>query len=60
MVKKYALIDENNKVKIRGFETVRRDWCALSRRVQDKIIRQILIDGNEKKSLTYEKEVIKK
>jgi len=47
---KYALIDENNKVKIRGFETVRRDWCMLSRKVQDKVIRQILIDGNEKKS----------
>ena len=58
--KKYALIDENNKVKIRGFETVRRDWCMLSRKVQDKIIRQILIDGNEKKSLEYVKEIIKK
>ena len=58
--KKYALIDENNKVKIRGFETVRRDWCMLSRRVQDKVIRQILVDGNEKKSLEYVKEIVKK
>jgi len=58
--KKYALIDKNKKVKIRGFETVRRDWCTLARKVQDKVIRQILNDGNEKKSLEYTKEIVKK
>jgi len=58
--KKYALIDEKGKLKIRGFETVRRDWCPLAREVQNKIIRQILKDGNEKKSLKYVKEIIKK
>lgn len=58
--KKYAMIDEKGKVKIRGFETVRRDWCKLSRDVQDKIINQILKDGNEKNALTYVKEIIKK
>ena len=58
--KKYALIDEDKKIKIRGFETVRRDWCQLAREVQNKIIKQILEDGNEKKSLEYTKEIIKK
>ena len=58
--KKYALIDKNKKVKIRGFETVRRDWCTLARKVQDKVIRQILNDGNEKKALEYVKEIVKK
>jgi len=58
--KKYALLGEDNKLKIRGFETVRRDWCKLARNVQNKIIRQILQDGNEKKSLEYLKEVVKK
>jgi DNA polymerase Pol2 len=58
--KKYALIDENGKLKIRGFETVRRDWCALARKVQNKVIRQILEDGNEEKALEYVKEIIKK
>lgn len=57
--KKYALIDEKGKVKIRGFETVRRDWCGISRKMQDKVIRLILKDGNEKKALEYVKEVIK-
>jgi len=58
--KKYALITESNKLKIRGFETVRRDWCALAREVQNKVIRMILEDGNEKKALDYIKEIVKK
>ncbi len=58
--KKYALIDNNDKLKIRGFETVRRDWCNLARKVQNKVIRQILEDGDEKNALEYVKEIIKK
>jgi len=58
--KKYALIDEKGRLKIRGFETVRRDWCGLAREVQNKVIKQILKDGNEKKALEYVKGIIKK
>ena len=58
--KKYALIAENDKVKIRGFETVRRDWCKLARETQDKILRMILKNGNEKEALEYVKKVIEK
>ena len=58
--KKYALIDKQGKIKIRGFETVRRDWCKIAREVQNKVIRQILKEGNEKKSLEYVKKIIKK
>ncbi len=58
--KKYALISENDIIKIRGFETVRRDWCPLARKTQDKILRLILIEGNEKKALEYVKEIINK
>jgi DNA polymerase elongation subunit (family B) len=57
--KKYALVNHEGKVKIRGFETVRRDWCALAREVQNKVIRKILEQGNEKESLEYVKEIIK-
>jgi len=58
--KKYALIDKEGKLKIRGFETVRRDWCNLARQVQNKIIRLVLKEGNEKKALEYVMEIIKK
>ena len=58
--KKYALISEDKKLKIRGFETVRRDWCTLARETQNKVLRMILEDGNETRALIYVKEIIKK
>ena len=57
--KKYALIDKDNKIKIRGFETVRRDWCNLARQTQNKVIQLILKNGNEKQALSYTKKIIK-
>ena len=58
--KKYALINEENKIKIRGFETVRRDWCDLARVTQNKVLEYVLKEGNEKKALEYTKQIIKK
>ena len=57
--KKYALIDKKDKIKIRGFETVRRDWCNLARQTQNHILQLILKTGNEKLALTYIKKIIK-
>ena len=58
--KKYALINWEGKMKIRGFETVRRDWCSLAREVQNKVLEKILKDGSEIRALKYLKEIIKK
>jgi len=58
--KKYALINNAGRVKIRGFETVRRDWCPLARELQNKVIHMILEDGNEIRALQYLKEIVKK
>ena len=49
--KKYALLMEDGNLKIRGFETVRRDWCILARDLQSKILKLILTEGNETKAL---------
>lgn len=49
--KKYALITEKNKLKIRGFETVRRDWCSLARELQDNVLDMILEQGNASQAL---------
>jgi len=57
--KKYALVNESGKLKIRGFETVRRDWCALARNTQSRILKMILEDGNETKSFEYIKKIVK-
>ena len=56
--KKYALINEKGKIKIRGFETVRRDWCGLARDLQNKILVKILKEGDEKSSFEYLKKII--
>ncbi|MBR9706195.1 hypothetical protein GOV14_04115 [Candidatus Pacearchaeota archaeon] len=58
--KKYALIDKKGKIKIRGFETVRRDWCRLARDTQNKILNLILTTGDDKQALEYLKTIIKK
>jgi len=56
--KKYALITEDGKLKIRGFETVRRDWCSLARELQNEVLLRILKEGNEKSALAYTKKII--
>jgi DNA polymerase elongation subunit (family B) len=58
--KKYALVNEQGKVKIRGFETVRRDWCPLAREMQSKVISSILEKGNHEEALEYVKKIILK
>ena len=57
--KKYALLGKDGKLKIRGFETVRRDWCQLARKTQNEVLRMVLQDGNEKRALDLIKKVIK-
>ncbi|MCS7134793.1 MAG: hypothetical protein NZ889_03000, partial [Candidatus Pacearchaeota archaeon] len=57
--KKYALITEDGKIKIRGFETVRRDWCKLARKVQDTVLEMILKDGRPDRALEYVRRIIK-
>ena len=58
--KKYALLSESGNFKIRGFETVRRDWCKLARNLQNEILISVLKDGNEKKALKVLREVVEK
>ena len=58
--KKYALVNDDGKVKIRGFETVRRDWCRLTRDLQSKVLGKIMEDGDEKAALKIFKGVVKK
>ncbi|AOV94515.1 hypothetical protein AQV86_01150 [Nanohaloarchaea archaeon SG9] len=40
--KKYALIDEEGKMKITGFEQVRRDWSPIAKRTQKEVLRKVL------------------
>ena len=58
--KRYALIDYENKLKIVGFEYVRRDWAPIAKETQRKVIELILKEGNPEKAADYVREVIKR
>ena len=40
--KKYALIDEDGKMKITGFEQVRRDWSPIAKKTQKEVLQKVL------------------
>ena len=56
--KKYALLSEGGRVKIRGFELVRRDWSYIARDTQKKVLEAILKEGSESKAVEIVKQVI--
>ena len=58
--KRYALIDYNGALEIRGFETVRRDWCPLAKKVQREVLELILRERDPVKAVKYVREVIEK
>jgi DNA polymerase delta subunit 1 len=50
--------DKWDKLDAKGIETVRRDNCALTRRVVDTVLRKILIERNVEGAIAYTKGVI--
>ncbi len=58
--KKYALISESGRIKIRGFELVRRDWSKIARDTQRQVLETILKDGDAQKAAAIVKDVIKR
>ena len=51
-------MDEKGNVKIKGFETVRRNWSFIAKQVQEEILNIILKEHNAKKALEYAKNII--
>ena len=56
--KKYALLDENGILKIKGFESVRRNWSLIAKEAQEKVLEIILKEHDNEKALQYVKNVI--
>ncbi|ABR56237.1 DNA polymerase Pol2 [Methanococcus aeolicus Nankai-3] len=44
--KRYALIDENNKIIVKGLEFVRRDWSNIAKKTQKKVLNTLLKEGD--------------
>ncbi|HKZ45566.1 MAG TPA: DNA-directed DNA polymerase [archaeon] len=58
--KRYALIDYDGNLEVIGFETVRRDWCDLSKKVQREVLTVVLRDKNPAKAVQLVRDTIKK
>ena len=56
--KKYALISEEGRIKIRGFETVRRNLSAIAKETQERVLDIILRENNPEAAIEYVKEII--
>ncbi len=49
--KKYAMISDEGRIKIRGFELVRRDWAGVAKKVQKQVLEAILKEGSKEKAV---------
>lgn len=58
--KRYALIDYKGNLEIRGFETVRRDWCELAKWLQHEVLRIILQERDVQKAVKLVRDTIER
>ena len=56
--KKYAMVAESGILKIRGFETVRRNWSLIAKDAQEKLLEIVLKENDTKKALEYVKGIV--
>ncbi len=63
--KRYAMCMTNkkddvikHKIKVKGIEVVRRDWCQLTGETMSKVLEIILIEGNPYKAWEYANSVV--
>ncbi|MCL5239462.1 MAG: DNA-directed DNA polymerase [Candidatus Marsarchaeota archaeon] len=56
--KKYAMISEAGRLKIKGFELVRRDWSKVARDTQHAVLDAILKEGSKEKAVEIIKDVV--
>ncbi|MFA6048584.1 MAG: DNA-directed DNA polymerase [Candidatus Micrarchaeia archaeon] len=56
--KKYALINKSGKIKIRGFELVRRDWSKIARNTQRRVLEALLSEGDVQKAVALVRDAI--
>ncbi|VVB59303.1 DNA polymerase [uncultured archaeon] len=55
--KRYALIDKEGNVIIRGFEKVRRDWSKLAKDTQEKVL-ELVLNKRQKEAVELVKKIV--
>ena len=56
--KRYALIDNEDNIIVRGLERVRRDWAGIAKEAQEKVLEAILIDKDPDKAIRTIRRII--
>lgn len=56
--KKYVLLAENGSLKLRGFESTRKNLSTIAKDTQEKVLQMILKEGHLKKAFHFVEEVI--
>jgi len=56
--KRYALIDEDEKLTVKGLETRRRDWSNVAKNTQNKVLNSILKDKDPKSAAESVKQMV--
>ena len=55
---RYALLDSENRLLIKGFEAVRKDWSNIAKETQEMVLLALLRDGSSKKAEKVIKDAI--
>ncbi len=56
--KKYALLKQDNSLKITGFETIRRNWSPIAKKAQENVLNIVLKERDIKKAVSYVRGII--
>jgi len=57
--KRYALIDEEGRLIVKGLEFVRRDWAGVAKRTQQEVLDALLREGKPKKAAEAIRRVVR-
>lgn len=57
--KRYALLDGQGRLTVRGFEAVRKDWCDLAKELQMSVLRAVM-SGDVKSAVSRVREAVRK
>ncbi len=56
--KRYALLDKEGKITVKGLESRRGDWSKLAKNAQVKVLKAVLSDGNGEGALSIVQNII--
>lgn len=56
--KKYALLAENGTIKIRGFESVKRNYAPIAKEVQEGVLGIVLREQDIEKAFSFVREIV--